>query len=731
MQIRIRENGHSFPAFTSFNQNTMAGGLADKARGYRVTDGSFTLEGGIDSGRSPALIASNKLAFAVNTTFRGGFAKTRPPFVKTRIQWPSGVQSLSFQGLTYYNVLGQTPMLVLCASGRQFTINPQSGSVREITPGLFFQGNDGAISGMGLVVTTNQMVGITLNQLNGDTVWIGGVYGKISSNTATTGGGTTTFTVVSWSGINPSGTGNTFTIFQPPISNPLQPLVWMLQAERFLVIQDGLEPPIFFDGAVAWRSIPSGIGNPNTDPSLPTGTAMAYVQGRIWVAQGQSYVAGDIVYNQQSGTSEYNFSDSILYMTENNFLNGGGSFSVPSGAGPITSMASLPTIDTALGQGPLAIFTATTIFSNNAPTDRTQWQNLSYPIQVVAQVGFGGVGFFSTVPINGDLFYRSAIGTQSFRVAQRRFVDSWGNTPMSREVKRILDQDQQSLLPYASAVFFDNRYLLLCTPTYVPGSGVSFPGIIPLDFDILGSMDQLFNPANHSPPAYDGLWTGLNWLRLTNGNFLGVDRCFGAVLNSSNQIEIWEVLPTLTSQTEDQYIIETSPHYFVGSPIEWTFETKRYNFSDGSNLKRVSQIELWLEQIIGTVTVQWYWRPDNDPQWYSWGSSKSLCATIDLCPLTCPPIPLGQHGSAPRLIFPAPPSTNCVCSATTGNPADLGYMFQYRAVITGSCRIEQMRFSATPQTDAVGGTCDNASPQCVTVNFCDPSEYDYQIPDPY
>ena len=44
----------------------------------RLVDGLLTAEGGVDSGFSPSLIQPNQLAWAVNTTVRGGFPKARP-----------------------------------------------------------------------------------------------------------------------------------------------------------------------------------------------------------------------------------------------------------------------------------------------------------------------------------------------------------------------------------------------------------------------------------------------------------------------------------------------------------------------------------------------------------------------------------------------------------------------------------------------------------------------------
>jgi hypothetical protein len=44
----------------------------------RIFDGWRTLEGGVDGGRQPNTIDPNQCASAINMTFRGGSATTRP-----------------------------------------------------------------------------------------------------------------------------------------------------------------------------------------------------------------------------------------------------------------------------------------------------------------------------------------------------------------------------------------------------------------------------------------------------------------------------------------------------------------------------------------------------------------------------------------------------------------------------------------------------------------------------
>jgi len=50
-----------------------------------IYDGFVSLERGMDSGRTPASLARNQTAFAINTTFRGGYPECRPGWIKREV----------------------------------------------------------------------------------------------------------------------------------------------------------------------------------------------------------------------------------------------------------------------------------------------------------------------------------------------------------------------------------------------------------------------------------------------------------------------------------------------------------------------------------------------------------------------------------------------------------------------------------------------------------------------
>ncbi len=102
----------------------------------------------MDAGRDPSLIGKDQVAFALNTTFRGGFPRTRPYFQKHPIIFLSEeeqdwFETEIFQGMYFYSIQA-TPNTVVTATnegyiivsvgGRLWRIHPRNFVAEEITP---------------------------------------------------------------------------------------------------------------------------------------------------------------------------------------------------------------------------------------------------------------------------------------------------------------------------------------------------------------------------------------------------------------------------------------------------------------------------------------------------------------------------------------------------------------------------------------------------------------------
>jgi hypothetical protein len=421
-------------------------------------------------------------------------------------------------------------------------------------------------------------------------------------------------------------------------------------------------------GGLVGKDIPSGYVIMSV-PELPSGKMGAYGNGRNWLCNndGLSYTAGDIV-GGGSGTSAYNFRDAVLRMTENTFLQNGGSFKLPGAGDTITAMFFPAVMDTSLGVGPLQVATQRSIFSNNAPPDRTTWNALSYPISTQTSRGRGPLGQDSTIAVNTDTFFRTYDGISTL-VISRREIAGWGNKPISNEIKRILKDDDQSLLSYGSAIFFDNRFIVTARPYASPG-GVIHTGLATLDFDIASTFTQDANP------AWEGAWVGPNTLKLLNGRVNGTDRAFIFSWNSTTQkIEILELLAESTDAYSDD-----------GNPIPSVFETAvlfNKDVKPATELVQLRDGEFYVQEIQGFVDIKVFYRPDFYPCWTLW--KEVTLQGSD-------PAQNIQPGYRMRVGLGEP----SVEDYELGNnrPLRNGCFFQFRIEITGSCKWMSMMVSA-------------------------------------
>lgn len=627
-----------------------------------LRDGFTGLTGGVNSGLNPSIIGKNQLAWGYNITMRGGFVETRPGFNLRELSYPTEevsdwIQTGLFQGATVYEPkIGQS-LIVLSVAGRIFCIKPDSGYlVSELTP-------------LGLTLTTANFtipaIGsqVTIVVASADKIEVGLPF-KVAG---------ATYTLDSKSGLslvatNIDGVPTTVVasgaqVVFLDVNSPILGKVWMTQAGRFLIIQDGQSKPIIFDGAKVRRS-------DTTSREVPVGTAMAYGSGRLWVVvNGNQFVAGDIAFGP-SGTTQYGLEDSILKFTENSYLNGGGAFSVPAQAKQINAIVFAYVQNTATGQGPLMVFTDKFVFSCNASSDRDTWQNTRSPIQTTVLQGFGSLSAQATVSsTNGDIYFRAPDGLRSLILAVRDY-GTFGNTPISTEMDRALNGDTPFLLKFASAVEFDNRLLFTVAPvnnTY----NAWHRGLGVLDFFLISGMGQ------KSPPAYDGIWTGVQPYQIIAGDFSDVQRCFVFSRNAEGLTELWEVSKSDRFDNGEDRIMSM-------------LETRSMDFGNEFELKRLEAVELWSERLAGRTDIDVFFKEDQYPCWHPWAHRIQECAAYQTCVeniADCRALTEFRETYKTRVNFGQPPDSD---DAADNKPSRLGYEFQLRVEWTGHLRFNKL-----------------------------------------
>lgn len=439
-------------------------------------------------------------------------------------------------------------------------------------------------------------------------------------------------------------------------------------------------------------------GPPFNYQEIPAAMAMAYYQGRIWYAQGRLVSAGDIVGSQVSGTAPYNFRDSVFKVTENPLAVGGDGFTVPSQAGNIRALKYTANLDSALGQGTLYIFTRKQVYALAVPVSRADWiaagnaatGATGMPVLTVAQINNGASGERGIIHVNGDLYYDSMDpAIRSLFIATRYFQQP-GNIPISRNVNRALQFVDRSIMRFNSSIEFDNRALFGTLPKQT-NSGVVTQGILPLNFDIVSSLED------RKPPVWEGMLEGVDVLQLFTGDFGGRQRAFAVIVDRVDaSIDVWELTDSSRTENGDNRV-----EWFAESPA-FTWGTAGYEVE----LKKLHGGEIWVDKVFGTVDVTVYYRPDADPCWHLWHHDV-LCAARNCAedvnnPVCYPVGPNFREGYQFPITLPEPPITACSPSLKNRRPSNIGFQHQVKIVVKGWMRIRGILLYSEIKERALG-----------------------------
>lgn len=632
-----------------------------------LRDGFLALVGGMDGGKNTSLLLPVQAAFLQNLMVRGGFAETRFglknwPLVFDTTEQEDWYKEHLFQGGDFFAPTDSTPMFIASVGGRIFKIDVLNRfQTSEITPvrstattAAFITPATGGSATIG--VSDNSLIHVNYPLTIG------------SGRYMVTAKGFGTVTIENIDAVPGVNVLTAAPVYYLHPNSSLLPKIWTLQAEGYFLIQNGLDACIIYDGATARRSVRNGL-----KLEVPTGTAMVYARGRIHVAVNRKEVElGDI----------FGGPTTIIDFTETTYLAEGGKFRVPH---DITALKVAPVLDTSLGQGPVQIHTNVGIHTLNLPVDRMRWKDLTEPIQTVGLMEYGSASQYGTTVVNGDVFFRSRIGLHSFVMARRDF-NTWGNTPISREMGRILQDDDPRFLQYGSATLFENLLLFTVNPLpFMSGRSAYWQGLGVLDFDLISSMGQ------KSAPVYAGLWNGVNVTQITKGTFNGKERCFLFVRNAAGENEFWEVDPTSRFDNDC-------------GRIKWAIESRAMDFQQPYAVHRLEAAELWVDQIQGEVDFTLQFRRDQSPCWLDWRTNE-VCAKAIACTVEegeCFNFPTFRPGFRTRIGFAAPPDT---CEEFDNRPARVGYVHELRLSGEGHARVKALIVKAVETMEPALAPC--------------------------
>ncbi|NBO25982.1 MAG: hypothetical protein EBU96_04170 [Actinobacteria bacterium] len=402
------------------------------AQEIRVADGQQDWTGGMDGSVVPHLASKNVVLAAINCTFRGGRPKTRPGYVQT--------------------FLLDDPEALPQDDGRP------SSSRTLFQAGVDWKGTKSGNLFQGAVLYINKkdaFKNYIIAVCSGRIFKIDPIAGYIQR-----------LKYISSSGLKDFR----FDAFRR---------CYFTQAEKYLIIQNGVDRPLIFDGEFLYQASqgPSeSVGQAAS--SMPVGTLMAYGQGRLFVASPDrtTFFAGDIVYGGSSSQVAVS-SSSIVNTTQtlittasdHNFSTGdvvtiSGHSSDPDINGTWTIVRNtsttftLPFKLTTAGQGGFAVransgddtdllrFTETTYLNEGG--------SFSFPSEMGRINGMIFQPISDTATGQGDLLVFGETGVVSFAVSVPR--EEWKNSAGFQRItlSRIGSVCEKFLIPINNDIYF-------------------------------------------------------------------------------------------------------------------------------------------------------------------------------------------------------------------------------------------------------------------------------------
>jgi hypothetical protein len=370
------------------------------------------------------------------------------------------------------------------------------------------------------------------------------------------------------------------------------PIAYMVQADKWLIAQDGKANAIIYNSIKARRAKVSVDIN-NTE--IPVGTIMAYGMGRLCVIVNKR----DVAFGDLHGSHDLpDPADSLILFTERNFLAEGFDAAIPFTQGIATGMIFFPQLDTSTGNGQLMVFAERGATSFFMSLERTLWKTSSFQILALLTTGLRGHRSISVV--NEDLWFRADDGMRSYRQA-RSEQSGWAHIPLSTNVKQYLGNDSDWLLKYCSAIYFDNRVLVTTSPMWNNGRPVH-AGMAVVDFDVLSSFGGSVQAPQASKPAWEGQWYSEQFLPVTmlTGTFQGTTRAF--VFGLETQLDDNGV-PFLANQLFE--LTKDDKDDFDGNRISWDMTSRSFDFNklnpQDSTVFTENELydgDLWLKDIV-------------------------------------------------------------------------------------------------------------------------------------
>lgn len=359
----------------------------------------------------------------------------------------------------------------------------------------------------------------------------------------------------------------------------------------------------------------------------------AFIHGRIHQQFGDLIYVGDIIHKRG-----HRKTDDVLLMEEQATRSHGEPLSINSRAGNLITMAIMPVMNTANGEGELIVYYENAVASfNTADSPRESrkegdgkpvqngWDSKKLISHLLNTVS--AVGRYAVAVMPRDHFFRSVFGLHLLRVTvgDGSLKTEQINT-ISQDVEPLLTSDDRRLLSGAATGYWVEGHRVFATTGLIYNPEIS---ATPAGRGFVSWNQATTYTEDRTPiPAWEGLWTvdsgiaGIHWFG--DSGIPPLDRNFG-FLCSDREANIY--FASINPDTRTDF------RHGESLPIEWSFETGVYLGVDGfSGMNTITdgRIEGIFSEKSQMVRV--LIRSDQEMGWKKW-HEFSPCDTKDKKPL--------------------------------------------------------------------------------------------------
>ena len=363
----------------------------------------------------------------------------------------------------------------------------------------------------------------------------------------------------------------------------------------------------------------------------------------------------------------------------------------------ITGLVFLPGQDNSVGQGDLIVFTQNAIYAIRATNYDRTTWQTTPGMQRKIFVGRGSENQESIIVTDRDIYFRSLEGIRS--LAQTISATGVLSFVDSLEAARVMSFDTERWLTYAPGALFDSRYLLGGAPKIqrITNANGTYTGRFNIVFSKIVSKDFNAGSVLNAP------------VPVFDGEWNGFQICKlveGTFDNSRRCFAITcdsDGKNCLYEVTLADYADEIKPSRNAGvvtTPIECSVETKRFSFGTPFDIKTLMRADVGFTDVYGDVTWNLKYSPDFVNLFYSI-QEKTIPNEQETPVLTTQSPPDLPYGF--RTVRTVKPES--VCLDLTNRLSNFGYMFQAKLYWEGQAKLALFRLHASRKDISDLGEC--------------------------